>query len=311
MADKRATREAYGEALAKLGQDHFFYVMDADLSASTKTAVFAKAFPDRFINCGIAEGNMMSVAAGIASTGVPVFASTFAMFAAGRAFEQIRNSIGYPALNVKICATHAGITVGEDGATHQCNEDLALMRSIPGMTVISPADGAETAAALEAALKINGPVYIRLGRYAVPEVTEGHPFAVGRGQILREGSDVTLCATGVMTSMALEAADLLLTEGISARVVNMATIKPIDAALLADCARRTGAIVTCEEHTVLGGLGGAVAEAVCESCPVPVLRVGVEDVFGRSGTVPELLTLYGLTSAHIAEKARAAVKMKK
>ncbi len=310
MADKRATREAYGEALAKLGQDHFFYVMDADLSASTKTAVFAKAFPDRFINCGIAEGNMMSVAAGIASTGVPVFASTFAMFAAGRAFEQIRNSIGYPALNVKICATHAGITVGEDGATHQCNEDIALMRSIPGMTVLCPADSAETAAAVEAALSINGPVYIRLGRYAVPEVTAGHPFAVGRGQILREGSDVTLCATGVMTSMALEAADLLLTEGISARVVNMATIKPIDAALLADCARKTGAIVTCEEHTVLGGLGGAVAEAVCESCPVPVLRVGVEDAFGRSGTVPELLTLYGLTSARIAEKARAAVKMK-
>lgn len=311
MADKRATREAYGEALAKLGQDHFFYVMDADLSASTKTAVFAKAFPDRFINCGIAEGNMMSVAAGIASTGVPVFASTFAMFAAGRAFEQIRNSIGYPALNVKICATHAGITVGEDGATHQCNEDIALMRSIPGMTVLCPADSAETAAAVEAALGINGPVYIRLGRYAVPEVTAGHPFAVGRGQILREGSDVTLCATGVMTSMALEAADLLLTEGISARVVNMATIKPIDAALLADCARKTGAIVTCEEHTVLGGLGGAVAEAVCESCPVPVLRVGVEDAFGRSGTVPELLTLYGLTSARIAEKARAAVKMKR
>lgn len=311
MADKRATREAYGEALAKLGQDHFFYVMDADLSASTKTAVFAKAFPDRFINCGIAEGNMMSVAAGIASTGVPVFASTFAMFAAGRAFEQIRNSIGYPALNVKICATHAGITVGEDGATHQCNEDIALMRSIPGMTVLCPADSAETAAAVEAALGINGPVYIRLGRYAVPEVTAGHPFAVGRGQILREGSDVTLCATGVMTSMALEAADLLLTEGISARVVNMATIKPIDAALLADCARKTGAIVTCEEHTVLGGLGGAVAEAVCESCPVPVLRVGVEDTFGRSGTVPELLTLYGLTSARIAEKARAAVKMKR
>lgn len=311
MADKRATREAYGEALAKLGQDHFFYVMDADLSASTKTAVFAKAFPDRFINCGIAEGNMMSVAAGIASTGVPVFASTFAMFAAGRAFEQIRNSIGYPALNVKICATHAGITVGEDGATHQCNEDIALMRSIPGMTVLCPADSAETAAAVEAALGINGPVYIRLGRYAVPEVTAGHPFAVGRGQILREGSDVTLCATGVMTGMALEAADLLLTEGISARVVNMATIKPIDAALLADCARKTGAIVTCEEHTVLGGLGGAVAEAVCESCPVPVLRVGVEDAFGRSGTVPELLTLYGLTSARIAEKARAAVKMKR
>lgn len=311
MADKRATREAYGEALAKLGQDHFFYVMDADLSASTKTAVFAKAFPDRFINCGIAEGNMMSVAAGIASTGVPVFASTFAMFAAGRAFEQIRNSIGYPALNVKICATHAGITVGEDGATHQCNEDIALMRSIPGMTVLCPADSAETAAAVEAALGINGPVYIRLGRYAVPEVTAGHPFAVGRGQILREGSDVTLCATGVMTGMALEAADLLLTEGISARVVNMATIKPIDAALLADCARKTGAIVTCEEHTVLGGLGGAVAEAVCESCPVPVLRVGVEDAFGCSGTVPELLTLYGLTSARIAEKARAAVKMKR
>lgn len=311
MADKKATREAYGEALARLGQDHLFYVMDADLSASTKTAVFAHAFPDRFINCGIAEGNMMSVAAGIASTGVPVFASSFAMFAAGRGFEQIRNSIGYPHLNVKICATHAGITVGEDGATHQCNEDLALMRTIPGMTVICPADCTETAAAVEAALKIDGPVYIRLGRYAVPEVTAGHPFAIGRGQLLREGTDVTLCATGVMTSIALEAADMLAAEGISAAVANLATVKPIDRDLLRTCAEKTGALVTCEEHTVLGGFGAAVTEAVCETCPVPVLRLGMEDVFGRSGPVPELLVYYGLTSAHIAEKAKAAIAMKK
>lgn len=310
MADKKATREAYGEALARLGQDHLFYVMDADLSASTKTAVFAHAFPDRFINCGIAEGNMMSVAAGIASTGVPVFASSFAMFAAGRGFEQIRNSIGYPHLNVKICATHAGITVGEDGATHQCNEDLALMRTIPGMTVICPADCTETAAAVEAALKIDGPVYIRLGRYAVPEVTAGHPFAIGRGQLLREGTDVTLCATGVMTSIALEAADMLAAEGISAAVANLATVKPIDRDLLRTCAEKTGALVTCEEHTVLGGFGAAVTEAVCETCPVPVLRLGMEDVFGRSGPVPELLVYYGLTSAHIAEKAKAAIAMK-
>ncbi len=311
MADKKATREAYGEALARLGQDHLFYVMDADLSASTKTAVFAHAFPDRFINCGIAEGNMMSVAAGIASTGVPVFASSFAMFAAGRGFEQIRNSIGYPHLNVKICATHAGITVGEDGATHQCNEDLALMRTIPGMTVICPADCTETAAAVEAALKIDGPVYIRLGRYAVPEVTAGHSFAIGRGQLLREGTDVTLCATGVMTSIALEAADMLAAEGISAAVANLATVKPIDRDLLRTCAEKTGALVTCEEHTVLGGFGAAVTEAVCETCPVPVLRVGMEDVFGRSGPVSELLVYYGLTSAHIAEKAKAAIAMKK
>ena len=310
MADKKATREAYGEALARLGQDHLFYVMDADLSASTKTAVFAHAFPDRFINCGIAEGNMMSVAAGIASTGVPVFASSFAMFAAGRGFEQIRNSIGYPHLNVKICATHAGITVGEDGATHQCNEDLALMRTIPGMTVICPADCTETAAAVEAALKIDGPVYIRLGRYAVPEVTAGHPFAIGRGQLLREGTDVTLCATGVMTSIALEAADMLAAEGISTAVANLATVKPIDRDLLRTCAEKTGALVTCEEHTVLGGFGAAVTEAVCETCPVPVLRVGMEDVFGRSGPVSELLVYYGLTSAHIAEKAKAAIAMK-
>lgn len=311
MADKKATREAYGEALARLGQDHLFYVMDADLSASTKTAVFAHAFPDRFINCGIAEGNMMSVAAGIASTGVPVFASSFAMFAAGRGFEQIRNSIGYPHLNVKICATHAGITVGEDGATHQCNEDLALMRTIPGMTVICPADCTETAAAVEAALKIDGPVYIRLGRYAVPEVTAGHPFAIGRGQLLREGTDVTLCATGVMTPIALEAADMLAAEGISAAVANLATVKPIDRDLLRTCAEKTGALVTCEEHTVLGGFGAAVTEAVCETCPVPVLRLGMEDVFGRSGPVSELLVYYGLTSAHIAEKAKAAIAMKK
>ena len=310
MAGK-ATRESYGAALAKLGETHHFYVLDADLSKSTKTDVFKKAFPHRFINCGIAEGNMMSVAAGIASTGIPVFVSTFAMFAAGRGFEQIRNSIGYPHLNVKICATHAGITVGEDGATHQCNEDLALMRTIPGMVVMNPADDKEAQAAVEAALKIDGPVYIRFGRYAVPSVTDEHTFEVGKGQLLREGHDVTLAATGMMTHIALNAAEILQSEGISAAVCNIATIKPIDRELLTQCAKNTGAIVTCEEHTIMGGFGSAVAEVVAESYPVPVLFVGVEDAYGKSGTVPALLEHYGLTAEKVVEKAKAAIALKR
>ena len=311
---KIATREAYGQALADLGHKYDFLVLDADLAASTKTATFQKAHPDRFFDCGIAEGNMMSVAAGIAATGKPVFASSFAMFAAGRAFEQVRNSIGYPGLNVKIGATHAGITVGEDGATHQCNEDIALMRTIPGMVVINPADATEAYAAVEAALLHNGPVYMRFGRYAVPDLTAQLPnytFELGRGVTYREGFDVAIVATGVMSSFAMEAAETLAAEGISARVINIHTIKPIDRDLLALAARECGAIVTAEEHTVIGGLGSAVCEAVSELCPVPVVRVGVEDRFGKSGTVPALLEEYGLTPAAIADAARRALALKK
>ncbi|MBP5209352.1 MAG: transketolase family protein [Clostridia bacterium] len=311
MKEKKATREAYGQALARLGQSRLFYVLDADLSKSTKTDTFRKAFPDRFINCGIAEGNMIGVAAGIASTGVPVFASSFAMFAAGRAFEQIRNSVGYPHLNVKICATHAGITVGEDGATHQCNEDLALMRSIPGMTVMNPADAAEAEAAVEAALDVDGPVYIRFGRYAVPDVTSDRPHPVDRGLVLREGSDVTVCATGFMVHRALEAADLLAAEGISAAVIDVCTLKPIDADLLATYAARTGAVVTAEEHSVIGGLGSAVCETLAQRCPVPVLRVGVEDRFGKSGPVPALLEEYGLTAPVVVDRVHRVLSLKR
>ena len=313
MADKIATREAYGKALVELGEKYDFVVMDADLAEATKTIYFKKAFPERFFDCGIAEGNMMSVAAGIAATGKTVFTSSFAMFAAGRAFEQVRNSIGYPHLNVKIGATHAGITVGEDGATHQCLEDIALMRSIPGMVVINPADAIEARAAVEAAINIDGPVYMRFGRYAVPVVNdnEEYRFQVGKGVKLRDGSDVTIVATGLMVGMALEAAETLAAEGISARVINIHTIKPIDRAILAEAARETGAIVTAEEHNIIGGLGSAVTEAICETCPVPVLRVGVEDEFGHSGKVPPLLEMYGLTSANIAATAKKALALKK
>ena len=313
MADKIATREAYGNALAELGEKYDFVVLDADLAAATKTGVFKKKFPERFFDCGIAEGNMMTVAAGLAAAGKVPFASTFAMFAAGRAFEQIRNSIGYPHLNVKIGATHAGITVGEDGATHQCLEDFALMRSIPGMTVINPADDVEAAAAIKAALEMNGPVYMRFGRYAVPVLNDNaeYKFEIGKGIQLRDGKDVTIVATGVMVYMALEAAETLAAEGISARVINIHTIKPLDHEILAKAAKETGAIVTAEEHNILGGLGSAVAESVCESCPVPVLRVGTEDKYGHSGKVPPLLEMYGLTPANIADKARKAVSLKK
>ena len=314
MADKKATRESYGTALAELGEKYDFLVLDADLAAATKTGMFKKKFPDRFFNCGIAEGNMMCVAAGIAATGKVVFASSFAMFAAGRAFEQVRNCIGYPHLNVKIGATHAGITVGEDGATHQCNEDIALMRTIPGMTIISPADANEAYAAVEAAINFYGPVYMRFGRFPVPNLTpeiKDYKFEIGRGVTYREGRDVTIVATGYMVHLAVEAADILAKEGIDAGVINIHTVKPLDTALITEAAKRSGAIVTAEEHTVIGGLGAAVCEALAESCPVPVLRVGVEDQYGRSGKVPELLELYGLTAENIAGKARAAVSLKK
>ena len=313
MAQKIATRESYGNALAGLGEKYDFVVLDADLAAATKTGIFKKKFPERFFDCGIAEGNMMTVAAGIATTGKPVFASTFAMFAAGRAFEQVRNSIGYPHLNVKIGATHAGITVGEDGATHQCLEDLGLMRTIPGMVVLNPADDVEARAAVEWALSYVGPVYIRFGRLAVPVVFDeaDYKFEFGKNLTVREGTDVTIMATGTMLYMAIEAAEKLAEEGISARVTNVHTIKPIDKDDIIDAAKTTGCIVTAEEHNILGGLGSAVAEVVCECCPVPVLRVGVEDKFGKSGKVPALLEAYGLTTENIVAKAKAAIAAKK
>ena len=314
MAEKIATRESYGAALAALGEKHDFLVLDADLSKSTKTDVFKKKFPERFYNCGIAEGNMVCVAAGIASTGRPVFASSFAMFASGRAFEQIRNCIGYPHLNVKIGATHAGITVGEDGATHQCNEDIAIMRTIPGMVIINPADANEAIHATEAALLHNGPVYLRFGRYAVPNFTADIPdykFELGKGVKYTDGNDVTIVATGLMVAFAMEAYEQLKSEGINARVINIHTIKPIDRELLVESAKATGAVVTCEEHSIIGGLGSAVCEVLSEECPVPVLRVGVRDKFGRSGKVPELLKMYGLTSDDIASAAKRAVTLKK
>ena len=313
MAQKIATRESYGNALAALGEKCDFVVLDADLAAATKTGIFKKKFPERFFDCGIAEGNMMTVAAGIATTGKPVFASTFAMFAAGRAFEQVRNSIAYPHLNVKIGATHAGITVGEDGATHQCLEDLGVMRTIPGMVVLNPADDVEARACVEWALNYVGPVYIRFGRLAVPVVFDeaDYKFEFGKNLTVREGTDVTIMATGTMLYMAIEAAEKLAEEGISARVTNVHTIKPIDKEDIIEAAKTTGCIVTAEEHNILGGLGSAVAEVVCESCPVPVLRVGIEDKFGKSGKVPALLEAYGLTTENIVAKAKAAIAAKK
>ncbi len=313
MAEKLATREAYGSALAELADKYDFVVLDADLAEATKTIKFKKACPERFFDCGIAEGNMMSVAAGIATTGKTVFASSFAMFAAGRAFEQVRNSIGYPHLNVKIGATHAGITVGEDGATHQCNEDIALMRTIPGMTIVNPSDAVEARAAVEAALTTDGPFYLRFGRFAVPIINDNpdYKFELGKGVCVADGKDVTIVATGLMVSMALEAKELLAEDGIDARIINIHTIKPIDKDILAKAAAETGALVTAEEHNIIGGLGAAVAEAVCESCPVPVIRVGMNDTYGHSGTVPALLEAYGLTPAKIAEAAKKAISLKK
>ena len=316
MADviKKATRESYGEALAALAEKYEdLIVLDADLAAATKTGIFKKACPERFIDCGIAEANMMGIAAGLSTTGKKVFASSFAMFAAGRAYEIVRNSIGYPHLDVKIGATHAGISVGEDGATHQCNEDIALMRTIPGMTIINPADDVETKAAVEAALNINGPVYMRFGRLAVENFNDKdtYKFEVGKGIQLRDGKDVTIIATGLMVNEARKAADILETKGISARVINMHTIKPLDKDIICKAANETGVIVTAEEHSVIGGLGSAVAEAVTECCPVPVIKVGVNDVFGHSGPAVDLLKEFGLTAENIAEKAEYAVSLKK
>lgn len=294
---KIATREAYGKALAEFGESYpDMVVLDADLAAATKTGVFKKKFPDRHIDCGIAESNMMGIAAGLSLTGKIPVASTFAMFASGRAFEQVRNSIGYPHLNVKIGATHAGITVGEDGASHQCNEDIALMRTIPGMTILNPADAVEARACVKAALDYAGPVYLRFGRAAVPVINDrpDYHFEMGKGVLLKEGNDVTIVATGIMVAAALEAAEKMETEGVSAEVINIHTIKPLDKDLIIKSARKTGKVVTAEEHTIIGGLGGAVCEALCEDYPVPVCRIGINDVFGESGSAGALLVKYGL-----------------
>lgn len=313
LNDKIATRQAYGESLAEFGDTCDFVVLDADLAEATKTCIFAKKFPARFCDCGIAEANMMSVAAGLATTGKTVFASSFAMFAAGRAYEQVRNAVAYPHLNVKIGATHAGITVGEDGATHQCIEDLALMRAIPGMTVVNPADAVEARAAVQTAIETAGPFYLRFGRYAVPVINDPatYHFELGKGVLLREGTDVTLIATGIMVAMALTAAETLAAEGISARVINIHTVKPLDRELILKAAAETGAVVTAEEHNIIGGLGSAVAETLVEGCPVPMGRVGVADVFGHSGTVPALLERYGLTPEAIVAQAKTTVARKK
>ncbi len=309
---KIATRQGYADGLIELGKRNTdMVVLDADLAAATQTAQFRKQYPDKFYNCGIAEQNMMSIAAGLASTGKTVFASTFAMFAAGRAFEQVRNSIGYNHMPVNIGATHAGSSVGEDGATHQCNEDIALMRTIPGMTIINPADAVEARAATVAAAEIDGPVYLRFGRLAVPVIfDDDYKFVVGKGITLIEGSDVTIIATGLMVERAIEAAEMLKNEGISAKVINMATIKPLDEELILAAAAETGAIVTAEEHSVFGGLGSAVAELLAEKRPTPVKKVGVEDKFGMSGSAVELLDFYGLNAANICEKAKQAIAMK-
>lgn len=316
MADviKKATRESYGEALAELSSVYpDLIVLDADLAAATKTGIFKKACPERFFDCGIAEANMMGVAAGIASTDKKVFASSFAMFAAGRAFEIVRNSIGYPHLNVKIGATHAGISVGEDGATHQCNEDIALMRTIPGMTIINPADDVEAKAAVRAALEFEGPVYMRFGRLAVPVFNDKdtYKFELGKGVQLRDGDDVTIIATGLMVNEALQASDRLAEEGIKARVINIHTIKPLDRDIVVKAAKETGVIVTAEEHSVIGGLGSAVADVVTEECPIPVIRVGVNDVFGHSGPAVELLKEFGLTADNIIANVKKAMALKK
>ena len=305
---KIATRASYGEALVELGKEHDdVVVLDADLAAATKTGTFKKAFPDRFFDCGIAESNLMGVAAGIATTGMVPFASTFAMFAAGRAFEQVRNSIGYLHLNVKIGATHAGISVGEDGATHQCNEDIALMRTIPGMTIICPADDVEAKAAVKAAYEMDGPVYLRFGRLAVPVIndTPDYKFEIGKGVTLREGKDVTIVATGLCVNSALEAAELLAKDGIEAKVINIHTIKPLDEELIVTAAKETGKVVTVEEHSVIGGLGGAVCEVLGEKAPVPVKRIGVNDVFGESGPAVKLIEKYGLDGNGVYSSVKA------
>ena len=304
---KIATRESYGNALAELGAEHKdVVVLDADLAAATKTGVFKKAFPERFIDCGIAESNMMGVAAGLAATGLVPFASSFAMFAAGRAFEQVRNSIGYPHLNVKIGATHAGISVGEDGATHQCNEDIALMRTIPGMVVISPADDVEAKAAVKAAYEHQGPVYLRFGRLAVPVINDrpDYKFELGKGVVLREGKDLTIIATGLPVSNCLEAAEKLAADGIDAKVINIHTIKPLDEELVVAAAKETGKVVTVEEHSVIGGLGSAVCDVLAEKAPTKVLKIGINDTFGESGPAVELIKKYGLDTDSIYQKIK-------
>ena len=307
---KIATRDSYGNALAELGTEHDnVVVLDADLAAATKTGVFKKAHPDRFIDCGIAESNMIGVAAGLATTGKVPFASSFAMFAAGRAFEQVRNSVGYPHLNVKIGATHAGISVGEDGATHQCNEDIALMRTIPGMVVINPADDVEARAAVRAAYEHQGPVYMRFGRLAVPVINDrpDYKFELGKGVVLREGKDLTIIATGLPVSNCLEAAEKLAADGIDAKVINIHTIKPLDEDLVVAAAKETGKVVTVEEHSIIGGLGGAVCECLAEKAPVPVKRIGIHDVFGESGPALELLHKYGLDAEGIYKQIKEFV----
>ena len=304
---KAAAREGYGNALKKLGEEHSnVVVLDADLAGSTKTAVFGKAFPDRHFNCGIAEANMVCAAAGLASLGLVAYVSSFAMFAAGRAFEQIRNSVGYTRLNVKICASHGGITVGEDGASHQCCEDFALMRAIPGMVVLCPADSIEAEACVRAAYEHEGPVYVRFGRSATPVIhEEGYELTIGKGEVLSDGNDVAIIATGIMVPEAVEAAKELREQGISARVINMCSIKPLDEELVLKAARECGKVVTVEEHSVIGGLGEAVCSLLSENYPVPVKRIGINDEFGHSGPANALLEEYGLTGKHIAEKTRA------
>lgn len=307
---KKATRESYGEALTALAEKYEnLVVLDADLAAATKTGIFKKAYPDRHFDCGIAEANMMGVAAGLAATGMVPFASSFAMFAAGRAFEIVRNSIGYPHLNVKIGATHAGISVGEDGATHQCCEDIALMRTIPGMVILNPADDIEAKAAVEAAINWDGPVYCRFGRLAVPVINTNadYKFEIGKGITLRDGNDVTIVATGLMVCEALEAAEALAKDGIHARVINIHTIKPLDTELIQAAAKETSCIITCEEHSIIGGLGSAVAECVAESCPVPVHRIGVNDTYGYSGPAVALLKEFGLCADNIVKVTKAAL----
>lgn len=308
---KVATRESYGNALKELGAENpNVLVLDADLAGATKTGVFKKAYPDRFFDCGIAEGNMVGIAAGLATTGKIPFCSTFAMFAAGRAFEQVRNSVGYPHLNVKIAATHAGISVGEDGATHQCNEDIALMRAIPGMVVINPSDDVEAHAAVAAACEYEGPVYLRFGRLAVPVINDrpDYKFEIGKGVTLREGKDLTIIATGLPVAASLEAAEMLEKDGISAKVINIHTIKPLDTELIIAAAKETGKVVTIEEHSVIGGLGSAVCECLSEHAPTPVMRIGIQDVFGESGAAVPLLHKYGLDAEGIYNKVKEFAK---
>lgn len=308
---KIATRDSYGNALAELGKEHEnLVVLDADLAAATKTGVFKKAYPERFIDCGIAEANMTGVAAGLSTCGKVPFISSFAMFVAGRAFEQVRNSIGYPHLNVKIGATHAGITVGEDGATHQCNEDIALMRTIPGMVIINPADDVEARAAVKAAYEYEGPVYLRFGRLALPIIhnESSYKFEIGKGEILRDGKDVTIVATGAMVSNSLEAAERLAADGIEAKVINIHTIKPLDKELVVAAAKETGKVVTVEEHSVIGGLGSAVCDTLAQKAPTQVMKIGMNDTFGESGSAVELLKKYKLDAESVYEKIKNFVK---